>query len=98
MRRLAATFAVVIPKFRLAGIPVFPGSFGAVVSPDAKRRHQKRTRKCRNPPLKVRSWLTESARNRKIGTLRGLGKTSETLKLKNLEKLDSGDYDRAHGS
>ena len=79
----------------MPGVLYFPVYFGAVVSPDAERRHQKGTRKYRNPNRKVRSWLTESARNRKIGTLRGFEKTSETLKLKNLEKLDSGDYDRA---
>ena len=52
----------------------------------------------RNPPLEVRFCLPGSARRRKEGTLRRFDETSETLKLKNLEMLEFGNYGQKTGS
>ena len=52
----------------------------------------------RNPPLEVRFCLPGSARHRKVRTLRRFDETTETLKLKNLEMLEFGNYGRKTGS
>ena len=52
----------------------------------------------RNPPLEAHFCLPGSARRRKEGTLRHFDETSETLKLKNLEMLEFGNYGPKTGS
>ena len=52
----------------------------------------------RNPPLAGRFCLPGSARRRKEGALRRFDETSETLKLKNLEMLEFGNYGQKTGS
>ena len=103
MRMLAAARAVVIPKFQLAGIRYFRR---LAISFRTSRRNcgppftrpPSRAGTYTNPPLEVRFCLPGSARRRKEGTLRRFDETSETLKLKNLEMLEFGNYGQKTGS